>query len=1039
MRKLKKFLACTLAILCTATSLGVGSNVIDTKMYTSRSFNRNGVVYADSSYPYYDNGYYTHAISSVSLKLTDEDTGTKVDVSQWVDDGYTYGIFKIAVSHKEGTKTVKDSTTYRVGMVSCDADKLLVNCGNNVKIPDSTYQAFNETYNNGDETVIIEDSDICTVIGGNALKNCNVKTLDLENVKYIGDSAFSKCLYITTVDVPECVLYMGDGVFSDSGLKTLTLNNTMTKIPDKFCKNTQLSSFTVTNSSVVYEIGESAFENTVMNKCWFSDNEAYLNIGDNAYKNCTLIKNVVLPDNVSIVGASAFEGCTALQSVAFGANVYGVDKKAFYGCTSLTSVTFNDVLSTLGGAVFANCTSLVKIEGLPESLHDWIAVTANTGTGFGNNMFGNCTSLKSVELPDSLTKIPEGLFKGCTSLTDVVVGDNINAIGKEAFYECKNLLNVETSNVSRIEEKAFYKCTSIKTVDSMICTEVGESAFEGCTSLQSVNISSESFGNNTFKGCTELKSATLDINGVTRLPDEMFNGCNTLETLEGDFKTIEIIGESAFEECNLLKKVEMPNAVIVGKAAFKNCSALKSFCSYGEIRAEDFGDSCFENCSSLTQLLNSSASTIGAKAFFNSGVTGINIEGTVGTTVVIGDSAFANCSSAKYANINLSEEFEYSLGTGIFEGCKNIESSVFTGSELPDSMFKDCVMLKTIDAPNVTIVREEALSGCNNLSELNTDEKLDTVESEAFKNCRGITETYSDMETVFTGKNIYEGCTNLTNASVGILTQGMFLNCNNLKNVQLAENITIIPAQAFFGCTALTNLDISRIANFGVQCLAGSGLKGELVIDNGTDVEEGAFQGCINLTGVTIESDTIGKKTFTGCSGLTDVTLSVNSIGNEAFSGCQSIKKVTFNNTETHQLTQIGKSAFYDCIALKSVEVPDGATVGEKALGYIKTGADKDFVIYAYVGSDAQNYAYKNKITFQRLSAYYKGQLIGDISKNGAIDLFDAIEVCKYIMGMTKFTYDQRQIADFNSSGEVDLFDAIELCREIMNSINNKK
>lgn len=59
----------------------------------------------------------------------------------------------------------------------------------------------------------------------------------------------------------------------------------------------------------------------------------------------------------------------------------------------------------------------------------------------------------------------------------------------------------------------------------------------------------------------------------------------------------------------------------------------------------------------------------------------------------------------------------------------------------------------------------------------------------------------------------------------------------------------------------------------------------------------------------------------------------------------------------------------------------------------------------------------------------------GDISGNGAIDLYDAIEICKSIMGMRTFTEAEKNIADYNCDGEVNLYDAIGIAKEIMNNL----
>lgn len=59
-------------------------------------------------------------------------------------------------------------------------------------------------------------------------------------------------------------------------------------------------------------------------------------------------------------------------------------------------------------------------------------------------------------------------------------------------------------------------------------------------------------------------------------------------------------------------------------------------------------------------------------------------------------------------------------------------------------------------------------------------------------------------------------------------------------------------------------------------------------------------------------------------------------------------------------------------------------------------------------------------------------ELPGDISGNGKIDLYDAIEICKSIMGMRTFTDEEKAIADYDGNGKVDLYDAIGIAKKLL-------
>lgn len=74
-----------------------------------------------------------------------------------------------------------------------------------------------------------------------------------------------------------------------------------------------------------------------------------------------------------------------------------------------------------------------------------------------------------------------------------------------------------------------------------------------------------------------------------------------------------------------------------------------------------------------------------------------------------------------------------------------------------------------------------------------------------------------------------------------------------------------------------------------------------------------------------------------------------------------------------------------------------------------------------------------------RISKYVSstGFLRGDISGNGKYDLYDAIEIAKYIAGIRKFTEEEMDIADYDGNKRVDLYDAIGIASEMIK--NNGK
>ena len=63
-------------------------------------------------------------------------------------------------------------------------------------------------------------------------------------------------------------------------------------------------------------------------------------------------------------------------------------------------------------------------------------------TSIGNWLFGNCSGLTSVMIPESVTRIGELAFTGCSGLREVTIPDSVKIIERWAFSRCSKLMRV---------------------------------------------------------------------------------------------------------------------------------------------------------------------------------------------------------------------------------------------------------------------------------------------------------------------------------------------------------------------------------------------------------------------------------------------------------------------------------------------------------------------------------------------------------------------------------------------------------------------
>ena len=140
--------------------------------------------------------------------------------------------------------------------------------------------------------------------------------------------------------------------------------------------------------------------------------------------------------------------------------------------------TSNDIM---GKYAFCGCRSLKSVN-IPSSV-----------TEIGDLAFRDCSSLTNVKIPSSVTEIGVGAFEKWRSLTSVNIPSSVTYIGDGVFSGCSSLINVNIpSSVTRIEGGAFFGCSSLTSVNiPSSVTSIGEWAFDDCRGLRSVYVYAE--------------------------------------------------------------------------------------------------------------------------------------------------------------------------------------------------------------------------------------------------------------------------------------------------------------------------------------------------------------------------------------------------------------------------------------------------------------------------------------------------------------------------------------------------------------------
>ena len=132
-----------------------------------------------------------------------------------------------------------------------------------------------------------------------------------------------------------------------------------------------------------------------------------------------------------------------------------------------------------------------------------IIVFSGTLYKIGDEAFQECTTLTSVNIPDSATKIGNYAFYECYSLRSIYIPSSVKTIGRGAFESCDALTSITIpESVTTIEYCAFLNCSSLNRVYCKRTTPPtgGSHMFLGASSSLKIYVPTESV--------SEYKSAT---------------------------------------------------------------------------------------------------------------------------------------------------------------------------------------------------------------------------------------------------------------------------------------------------------------------------------------------------------------------------------------------------------------------------------------------------------------------------------------------------------------------------------------------------
>lgn len=456
--------------------------------------------------------------------------------------------------------------------------------------------------------------------------------------------------------------------------------------------------------------------------------------------------------------------------------------------------------NNLAWAFFKN-ESLVTVK-LPESI-----------TEVGEDIFGDCKTLRGVKLPEGVSRINKEAFYGCSILETINFPAKLTSVGDNAFRSCLSLeLDNLPNSLLYVGREAFCD-VPLKALKLDRKVEMGAGAFSN-TPITEIEMTTpcDSIREGTFRDCPNLTKITigegLKYIGYSAFSNSPVKEANLPSTLR-DISSYAFLGYSSY--CPFINDIQPENHIrYIGKVAYLCVDRDLEEYTIKE-GTVTLADNLFESWQGTTFHIPASVEQIGNKAFAGTQIK--TLPEMLGLKR-IGGEAFYGCKNLK--KLTIPETVEY-IGGGAFYGCSNIWSLTYNAinAECERLMESNIPLEKIVIGDKVRRLPNGIFSG-REFTEVTLPACLERIDEFAFYGCKNLTTINLSDSIRYIGDNAFYGCSSLKNIHwpLRLTTIGSrAFRQTALETISLPEGVTSVGDGAFYICPFAKTVYIPSTAN----------------------------------------------------------------------------------------------------------------------------------------------------------------------------------------------------------------------------------